>query len=377
MKMAEGWQTSPLVYTPALDGLRAVAVLAVIAGHIGMQVGGYHGVTIFFVISGYLITTLLAREITLTSSVDLRRFYLRRFGRLTPALVLVIATTLLWTALHGEFTTHLMGAASALFYLSDFALPILGSDAITPLFTWSWSLAIEEHFYLVWPLALMVLFRFRPIIATGVLMAVVASSWAVRAALHIAGASHERIFYAFDTHVDALALGAIIAISRANRPALTGRPAAWRYIGFLCATGLVVILIRPGILNRFVPFDAGGFGTVSLLSAALIFSLLSADRSILNAVLQSRLLVHLGKLSYSLYLWNMLSIVIFERYVGTTPLASPIGLFWAVGLYLLSLGTYRLVEDPARRWFNSIASRDRRSPTPPVVDNPETPGRTL
>ena len=356
-------------YLPYLDGLRALAVAGVIVGHAGAPTfGGYHGVTLFFVISGFLITGLLRRERNRTGRIDLRGFYRRRFARLAPAFLVALAATSAWLLATGTslavFWRELVYAAT---YTSDIALPLDPQADTTGLFEWSWSLAIEEQFYLVWPLVLLAVASRR--LPDRWLLALcgagIALVWVDRAVLALASASHARQFYAFDVHADALLAGAALSVLVA-RPALQRRGLALALTA-AGALGLALVFLRPGVLF-LVPVDAGGFGPATLLAVALLAGLALAPTQPAARLLGHPVLAHLGKLSYGLYLWNFLTIAVFTTITGVAPLRSWWGWAWLAALLVVVEVSYRYVERPARAWL----SKPRRHRSAALVE-PEQP----
>jgi peptidoglycan/LPS O-acetylase OafA/YrhL len=208
---------------PGLDGLRAIAVLAVIAYHadLGWLPGGFLGVDVFFVISGFLITTLLLAERDRLGHIDLRGFWLRRARRLLPALFLLIATTLaLCVLLAPDELTEVRGdTLAALAYVTNWYLvfrqqsyfQIMGRPS--PLLH-LWSLAVEEQFYLVWPLVLtagLALLHRRGMLLLSVAGALGSAIW--MAYLYVPGADPSRVYYGTDTHATGLLLGAALALA--------------------------------------------------------------------------------------------------------------------------------------------------------------------
>lgn len=156
---AERWQ---LGYRPGLDALRGVAVLAVMLGHVnvtGFDSGGWVGVNVFFVLSGFLVTALLLKEHGQSGSIDLIAFYRRRFLRLMPAFVLVVVVVSAVRIFVGDDHIRANAAASLLYYSNWYR--IVSGDDMGPL-AHTWSLAIEEQFYLVWPLVLLLLLPLVP-----------------------------------------------------------------------------------------------------------------------------------------------------------------------------------------------------------------------
>lgn len=344
-------QPQKFAYNPALDGLRALAVFAVIAGHAGAQgIGGYHGVTVFFVISGYLITSLLLHEKDKWGGIALFKFYGRRLARLGPALVVVTLATMAWLLATGvPAGTWWAGTLGSLTYTTDI-IEAVGRDAVGD-FQWSWSLSVEEQFYLVWPILLLVIptvKRWRWTVAG--LTTLVAIQWAWRTAIVASDPTHERLFYAPDTHVDALIAGTIIAVFTYNVK-LTGLTLLVARLAGLAGTiGLLILLAwKPGGAFQLVRFDDGGFGQSALLSAGVIFLLAVSPTGWAGKALASRPLVFLGKLSYGLYLWNWLTVVVFMAIFGVRPVVSWWGFVWLAALIAICYVSWRFVETPLRK----------------------------
>ena len=241
-----------LAYQPALDGLRAVAVAAVIAYHLGYPWarGGYLGVDTFFVLSGYLITSLLLTEARAEGRIDLPTFWVRRARRLLPALLLVLAVI----AIYGAWSTPTDAQAAlradglfALFYSANWHF-IADNNSYFDLFAapslleHTWSLAIEEQFYLVWPLVVAACLR----IGRGrrTLVVVVATCAALGSAALMAALADDatRAYFGTDTRVHSLLIGALLAVLLARRANVqSSRPVA--YAGVL-ALGVVVARLR-------------------------------------------------------------------------------------------------------------------------------------
>jgi peptidoglycan/LPS O-acetylase OafA/YrhL len=202
----------PLKYEPALDGLRAFAVTGVVLAHAlpGSRYipGGGIGVDVFFVLSGFLITRILAREISVTGSIDFKLFYMRRLLRLTPPLAFLLLTELAFEFLtSSDFATHEKAALMSASYLMNW----------NRAFNWwpqgnlghTWSLAIEEQFYLIWPALLIFIYPRRPIRWLSVIIVMVLA-W--RTYLIHQGASIDRIYNGFDTHSDSLFIGCAVGL---------------------------------------------------------------------------------------------------------------------------------------------------------------------
>ena len=193
-----------LLYNPALDGLRAISILAVVAFHskVPLLGGGFFGVDLFFVLSGFLITTILHNELEQTKGVDLSRFYWNRLVRLTPPLYLMLAAVLLiGVATPGKTLV-------AAVYLTDFSTPYERSYGVLG---HAWSLAVEEQFYLVWPLLLAGILRLPRPVAVIVALFCVATVWRL---LLLQDLPHRWVYYRPDARLTGLLAGAIVALAK-------------------------------------------------------------------------------------------------------------------------------------------------------------------
>jgi peptidoglycan/LPS O-acetylase OafA/YrhL len=352
-----------LAYNPALDGLRAVAILAVVAQHAGIPgLGGYHGVTLFFVISGYLITRLLLKEHAGSGRIELGRFYWRRFARLGPALVIVVAATWGWLTVTGEpIQSYWGGIVGSLTYTTDLIQAVSGNASVGHYYQWSWSLGVEELFYLVWPMSLLLLLRWRRFAAAAaVLVAGVVGCWALRASLISGGMNHTRFFFAPDTNADGLLLGALIALVLVRWPNSRALRVTGRLVGPLGLLALVA-LVWPHSGNALVLADKGALGQAALAAAALVLWMATSPRGRVAAVFAWRPLVLLGKMSYGIYLWNLLTVFIFASIVHSKPIGSGWGMAWFAGLIVISYLSWRFVETPLRK---------RWAPSPPPAPAP-------
>lgn len=255
-------------YNPALDGIRALAVLAVIAFHARVPgfSGGFIGVDVFFVLSGYLITSVLS------DNANLRQFYWRRFLRLVPPLALMLAAYLFIAPIIWPKHPHFRDAALAFFYLSDYSIAFWTQ----PFYLWhTWSLSVEEHFYLLWPI---VFLKLRPTVKVLFIAYIAATAW------RWGWDSYHEAYHRFDTRMSGLILGCILAFV----PRI--KHSAWPSLLIL---GLAVVAFRKNDPN----VQGLGFTLVELASAYLI---IGQQPKWLSA----STLVYVGRLSYGMYLWH-------------------------------------------------------------------------
>ena len=327
-------------YHPGLDGLRGVAILAVMIYHSGLGRGGYLGVDVFFALSGFLITTLLLEEHAATGTIAFRKFYARWALRLLPALVVFLAVWLavLYATLEPRFWAFVTAfGLSVLFYVANWV-----GIWVLPLgvFGHTWSLSIEEQFYVLWPIVVLVLARSRMpprwIAAGLVLLAAASLLW--RWELFTHGASERRIYFATDTHADGLMLGAALAFAvRSGRP-LCGRGTGG--VGGLAATTLLAAI-------AILPFQWFGFGTSAIAAVATLAVILDTLRpgSRLARVLATRWLVGTGRISYGLYLWHFPVFFYLGalKYPGELAPAWRTMLAWAA-TFAVSLASYYVIE---------------------------------
>ena len=352
-------------YIPALDGLRALAVIAVVIYHMNATIlqSGLLGVTIFFVLSGYLITGLLIREWSTTRKINLPQFWLRRVRRLFPAIVFVLAGTIVLTAAFApDMLTKLRNdlPAALLFftnwwYIFQDVSYFEAMGAPSPV-THFWSLAIEEQFYLIWPPLLLLLFSRRVKkrhIQLGLLIAAVASA-AAMALLYTPQADPSRVYYGTDTRAFSLLIGAFLAFefppARINGHGQRGFTARDRRIALIIGgAALAGILVMMVVVSGYSPFlYYGGILLLSLLTGALIITL-ADGRSPLARFFALRPLVWIGKLSYSIYLWHypLLLLMNPRNFTGETPWFAYVG--QALVILAVSAVSYYLVETPLRR----------------------------
>lgn len=363
-------------YVPALDGLRALAVLAVIAYHMKMDwaPGGLLGVTMFFVLSGYLITGLLLKEYGRSGTISLSNFWLRRVRRIIPAVVFAVFGTALLCLVfdHALLTKMRPDVIPTLLFVNNWwqilhnvsYFAALGEPS--PL-THFWSLAIEEQFYVIWPVALLVCLKAgvsKSTLQKGVIV-LAALSAIEMALLYDPSQDPSRVYYGTDTRAFSLLIGSALAFfwpyqnlsERAGeKMSPTGR-VVFNLIGVAAVVGLLVMC---AVSNGFSPFIyRGGLVLCSLLTAVAI-AVMVHPISWIGKVFQLAPFVWVGKCSYSMYLWHYPIILLMtsNNLVGEAPLW--LRLVQLVVIFAVSAFSYYVVENPIRKGaIGQLVSRIR------------------
>ncbi len=332
-----------LARRPALDGLRGVAVLAVLVYHLDLLGGGFIGVDVFFVLSGFLIGSLLDAELSTTGRIDLPRFWARRARRLLPALVVVGVAVAIWVHQTGDWETWPLRRDDLLAtfgYVANWHFVLADTDyfaataGASPLLH-TWSLAVEEQFYLLWPLLFLAAAwlggrafgrrrlrddrgvgvrngdhggraRLLPVVVAGL----VATTSVALLALLFDPAAPSRAYYGTDTRIHQILVGVLLALimrpwatdprQSADGRSLAARLAAMAQVPLAILLGVAFVLADP--TDPIYYF--GGSLAIALVVAALIFAVERAPRAIVARVLSTRVLVALGTISYGLYLWH-------------------------------------------------------------------------
>lgn len=367
---AEGFK---LGYRPALDGLRGVAILIVVATHAKAISGwfGDVGVNIFFVLSGFLITSLLIEEWDRFHAISLRRFYVRRALRLLPALVVMIGALVIWHCLVSPRATEIRTAidgAIALFYSTNWMFA-LGLRQPVHVFAHTWTLSIEEQFYLTWPLILVLLLRrtgSRASLLSWVLLGMLLLL--VESVLILIGipAPYNWLNYATDARANVLLTGCVAGIVLCSTPII--QKEKFKRI-IKCLAWLIGVpgLLSVNLLARvFMDFDPLGFEITSALIAVLILvEAVISENGVLARLLSQRWLVYVGKISYGLYLWHYP--VFAEVQTRRWPLQYEV--LVEVGLTILAtLVSFYLIELPALRLKRRF-SRVERNREEGTVEN--------
>ena len=313
-----------LRYEPALDGLRAAAVVLVFLHHAGFPriAGGFEGVTVFFVLSGFLITTLLLSELAEHGSIRLRSFYARRALRLFPALFVFLAFLVVW-AFVGEDDTNgpqlLRDVLATFGYVQNISLGLRHGDAEWGLLGHAWSLSVEEQFYLLWPFALVALTRWTAPISrkVGLVLVVAAASAAWRAGL---GTLHSDLRWphvSLDARCDALLLGCALGLAMSGGLVPSGPPRrSWMLSGAgLGAAGVLGLWVAKGETGERSALYVG-YLLVAVCTVVIIFDVMRQPRSPARVLLSWPPLVALGRISYAFYLWHFFVVVWFRGHWG-------------------------------------------------------------
>ncbi|MDE3087656.1 MAG: acyltransferase [Acidobacteriota bacterium] len=360
-------------HLPALDGLRALAILGVLAYHLnlGWASGGFLGVDLFFVLSGFLITSLLLEEAASKGRIRLGQFWARRGRRLLPALFLLLVAISLFAVVNGRFLTPGSGGAvidlgslrgdalATLFYFANwhavFAHQSYFAQYSTPSpLEHTWSLAIEEQFYLLWPLLIALVVKVRRRWRTGGVLlclgGIVASALEMAFLFH-AGQDPSRVYFGTDTRAFDLLAGASVAFLAAARPQPGPRARRWLHAVSIPAALLLGVFWVVGGTSGGLPRNelfTGGFVACAALAAVVIADVRQFDRGLLGRLLSLGPLRWLGRVSYGVYLWH------WPVFVYLTPTSigvagAGLDVLRVATTILLAAGSYYLLELPVRR----------------------------
>ena len=348
-------------YRPALDGLRAVAVLAVIGYHLGFRQiqGGFVGVDLFFVLSGYLITSLLLIEYQSRGTINLPHFWLRRARRLLPALFLLLIAVSIWVPLVTptfQLTLRKEDLLWTLFYGSNWHLIASAQDyfaqsAIVSPMRHTWSLAIEEQFYLVWPLIVLGALRFgrgrfQPL-AVAAAVAVVTSALAM--AMLFTPVDPSRSYYGTDSRIHQPLIGALLAIL-----VVPGIPAVLRRMAQALSIASALFLVTTFILlnDHQSIYWHGLSSAIAVAAAGVIMGLEANPSNGLAKTLSRRPLQWIGQISYGLYLWHwpvILAVGSSPSFLRWLPGSTGINLARVVLTFAIATASFYLLEQPVRR----------------------------
>jgi peptidoglycan/LPS O-acetylase OafA/YrhL len=302
------------VHWPALDGMRAFAVGAVLATHFSFPhffSGGYLGVDVFFVLSGFLITSLLLGEWGARATVSLRDFYARRALRLFPALAAVIilcsiaVLTVARLRLYRHATLH--GLPWVIFYVGNWRDVLSGDPMGLGMLSHTWSLAVEEQFYILWPACFLLILKWgknKRHMGLG-LLAVAVVAMAYRAGMAAAGWPSSRIASGFDTHSDGLLVGCGLAFLLA-----AGSGREWRRHRSAMAAAVLLVALAE-VAGSTAYWEALSYSAAVVLSGVILWDQVTVPGSVLRSVLTWRPVVWVGRRSYGLYLWHFPIYLVF------------------------------------------------------------------
>ncbi|AEF16637.1 acyltransferase 3 [Thermoanaerobacterium xylanolyticum LX-11] len=347
-------------YMAGLDGLRALAVLAVIGYHLNLTFlqGGFFGVSIFFVLSGYLITNIIASEWEKNNKVDLKNFWKRRMLRLFPALfIMVIVVASYVTLFDASRLSSIKGdAITSLLYVNNWWLifhKVSYFAKFGPQSTFGnlWSLAVEGQFYLIWPLALIAAFKYikkkKYIFIITLLLSVLSAL--VMGVMYTPGMDPSRVYYGTDTRAFGLLLGSALALilpsnkfssNEAKRKVLI-----YDVIGFLAIALIFAMLMYVNQYDSFV--YRGGMYLLSAITAVVV-AVSAHPKSFLGKILGCAPLRWLGARSYGVYLWYFPVLILTTPPVdtkGLNPIRALLQVFMIIAISALS---WKYVEDPIR-----------------------------
>jgi peptidoglycan/LPS O-acetylase OafA/YrhL len=350
---------TPMGFRPDIQGLRAVAVGLVLLSHAGFphSEGGYVGVDVFFVLSGFLITSLLVKEVFDTGKISIAGFYARRARRILPAASAVTIATALGAWLFFPVTrldAVLQDALAVIAYVVNYRFvaeqtEYLNADQMPSPFQQFWSLAVEEQFYVVWPLLLLVLLlctgrRPRRLVAAAIIASVLIFAATLVLSVLVTAQSQPTAYYAAHTRAWELAGGALLALTL---PALkkTPRPLAW----VLGLGGLAAILLSGFMFTDETAFPGYAALAPVLGTMAVIAAGSGPGRNPVSALLGTAPFQFFGRISYSLYLWHWPILILAPLALGVDP-SLRLNLILLVTTVAVAQLSYAYIEEPVRNW---------------------------
>ena len=363
-----------LAYLPALDGVPACAVLAVMMFHGGIphMDGGFMGVDAFFVLSGFLITSLLIGEWRQSLTIKLGAFWARRARRLLPALLLMLLFVAFFASVivpKGTYGALRLDALSTLLYVSNWHFILVNSNyfnetaASSPLLH-TWSLAVEEQFYVIWPLVVLGVMHFtrslRALFALCCAAAIASAIWMY--VLYDGGLNTNRVYLGTDTRSQclfigsALAVGLVLVTRRSHEEGRLAKGELWRpagsvgttlcgVVGIVGALAAVALWVLTTSTSSF-PYS-GGFFLIGLAVAAVILSAVAAPRSIVPRVLSLAPVRYVGRISYGLYIWHW-PIFIWLDHARTGLYGYELFVVRVLVTFAVSVVSFHLIERPIR-----------------------------
>ena len=351
---------------PALDGLRGCSVLAVMAIHASATAkGGWIGVQVFFVISGFVITMVILEEVRSTNAFSFRNFYARRGLRLLPALFGMLLFVGAYSLLAPDkVTPHAAGEAGAatIMYVANWLFAIKGSHPF--LLVHTWSLAVEEQFYLLWP-PIMIAIVFRRAGVRAVFLAasggaIASAAWRYFLISHHSGIN--RAYLGTDTRVDALLIGCALAVVFHAGWVPTGK----RFVGLVrvaaAGAGLALVVGTFTVNRQRMWLYKGGLTMLALCAAVVIALVVLSPDGLVGRALAWRPLESLGHISYGLYLWHLPIFVISRNLFPSAPQVVLVPAMSALAIGVAA-ASYHYVEQP----FLRVKEHFRSVPAPVLV----------
>ena len=364
-KLDRGRAAGEMGYLPGLDGLRALAIIGVLLYHAGIDwlPGGFLGVDVFFVISGFLITSLVLEEYDRSGRIDFKRFYLGRARRLLPAVVvlLIVVGIAVLFVYQDALSAFRQDALATIFYVNNWWYVLVDQSYFEsmgrpPLLKHLWSLSVEEQFYLLWPVVALLLVRSggRPLVRRiALLLAVASTVWMAVIAIrngYPVDADPSRAYFGTDSHSMGLLVGAALATVWRPGRLSTHIPRGTQVI--VTGTGIVALAVVVAFylfVGEFTPWlYRGGFLALAFFTTVLIAAV-THPASVLGPALGVGVLRYLGRRSYGIYLWHW-PIFMVTRPGIDVPWSEPVAFAARLALTLgIAELSYRLVEMPIRR----------------------------
>ncbi|MBY6037040.1 acetyltransferase [Fictibacillus nanhaiensis] len=348
-------------YITGLDGLRAIAVLAVIAYHLNFEwaAGGLLGVTVFFVLSGYLITDLLIAEFVTTNSINLKNFWIRRARRLLPAMFTMLLVVVTWVTIFQPSMLEKLkdDTVAALLYVSNWwyifqDLSYFESFGPQSLLTHFWSLAVEEQFYILWPLLMIGFLKLKVregLLFTIILLTAIVSALGM-AVLYEPGTDPSRVYYGTDTRVFSLLLGASLAVIWPSRKLSSHLPPEIRWkLDFVGVFALAFIFYMFWKTDQYQDFLYQGGMVAMSVASLLVVAVIVHPSSKMNKWLSFKPLRWIGIRSYGIYLWHFPVIVLSSPQWGAAePSIAQTSVQLLLIVVLASL-SWTFIENPIRK----------------------------
>jgi peptidoglycan/LPS O-acetylase OafA/YrhL len=348
-------------YITGLDGLRAIAVFAVIAYHLNFDwaAGGLLGVTVFFVLSGYLITDLLIAEFVTTGRINFKNFWIRRARRLLPAMFTMLLVVITWVTIFEQSMLDRLeeDTVAAILYVSNWwyifqDLSYFESFGPPSLLTHFWSLAVEEQFYIFWPIIIVLLLKLKfqeGSLFSIILLGAIISAGAMTL-LYEPGTDPSRVYYGTDTRVFSLLLGASLAFVWPSRKLSTSLPPEIRWkLDFVGLFALAFIFYMFWSTDQYQDFLYQGGMVAMSVASMLVVAVIVHPSSKLNTVLSFKPLRGIGVRSYGIYLWHFPVIVLTSPQWGADAQSLVRTLLQLFLILTFASLSWTFIENPIRK----------------------------